>query len=447
MDTRFAIHNLYHESVSKYLEEDPHLRRLKNQPWVHRSKLLDEFPKEIPGIYMVGGGRQVGKTTVLKQWIAELLQNGISAQAIQFLTGELIDDHHSLLLFLKSFVEEGREAPRRFLILDEVTYIREWNKAIKYAADAGWLESTIFVLTGSDLNFLKEGLILLPGRRGKAGKVDFHLHPLSFRDFIHLKYGKNFDSNQIQLLEQEFGHYLIHGGFLTAINDWERLGKIEDSTFRIYSDWIRGDALKRGKQESYLKEILAAIVKHNGSQVSWNTLCKSLSIDHPKTVSDYADLLSRMDCLYIQSALLEDKWAAAPKKPKKLVLVDPFIFHSVTAYLNSALSSEIYKSVQSALSNPELTGNLVENVVVSHYRRVAPTYYIKAEGEVDLAVVKGNHFKPIEVKWTGQVRIKDLKQIRKYKNGLVLCRSTQTRIEGVETEFLPAHLYGLDAGT
>ena len=448
MDVRFASHNLQQESTKRFLLDDPHLKRLKSQPLVHHSTLVEELPIHIPGIYMLGGGRQVGKTTVLKQWMAHLLETGVTGQAIGFFTGELIDDHHALTSLIQEFIQDNQSHGRSYLIIDEVTYIKDWNKAVKYAADSGWLESTILILTGSDLVILQEGLILLPGRRGRAEKHDFHLYPLSFRETVLLKHGSAVRSKDTLLLDQEFQNYLVHGGFLTAINDMARFGKIEIATLRIYSDWIRGDILKRGKNEGFLKEILAAILKHSGSQITWNVLCQSLSIDHPKTVVDYAELLCRMDCLYIQSALLEDKLTAAPKKAKKLVLVDPFIQHAVAAYLMSQGASYSFEQhLLPQTTHPESASKLVEAIVVSHYRRITPTYYIKAEGEVDLAVLETVNskkgFRPIEVKWSNQIRSKDLKQIRKYKNALVLSKTSQTEIEGVQCEHLPSHLFDL----
>jgi len=43
----------------------------------------------------------------------------------------------------------------------------------------------------------------------------------------------------------------------------------------------------------------------------------------------------------------------------------------------------------------------VEGNLATHYRRYYPTFYIKAEGEVDLAYIDRNRFHPVEVKWTG----------------------------------------------
>jgi hypothetical protein len=80
-------------------------------------------------------------------------------------------------------------------------------------------------------------------------------------------------------------------------------------------------------------------------------------------------------------------------------------------------------------------------------RRFHPTYYIKAEGEVDIAYVEGNRFKPIEVKWTRQLRPKDLKQILKYRDGRIWARTWNTEeIGGIPVEPLPLALYRLGGG-
>ena len=44
------------------------------------------------------------------------------------------------------------------------------------------------------------------------------------------------------------------------------------------------------KRENYLLEILGAIIKRYGSQLTWNALAGDLSIDHPKTVADYIEV-------------------------------------------------------------------------------------------------------------------------------------------------------------
>ena len=251
------------------------------------------------------------------------------------------------------------------------------------------------------------------------------------------------DDLLINKLYDEFDSYLVHGGFLTAMNDMAMHQSILPATFSTYSDWIRGDMLKRHKQEHYLYEILGAIVKRYGSQVTWNALARDLSIDHPQTVSDYVALLESMDAVFIQPALLEDKLAAAPKKARKLIFSDPFIFHAVRAWLNPC-QDPFEQQVVPALNNSDWAARLTEACVVIHYRRKFPTYYIKAKGEIDIAYIDKNRFWPVEIKWTKQLRPKELKQISKYPNSLILTRSKQIgEIRNIPTMPLPLALLRL----
>lgn len=459
MDVRFYPHNTHLDDPAAFIKRDPHLRQLGLQVLVHRSPLIDQLPREQPGIYTVSGGRQIGKTTLLKQWMADLLQSGVTPGCIAYLTGELIDDHHSLVRLITEILNEMPGTNVRYLILDEVSYIRDWDKGVKYLADAGMLDNVIMFLIGSDLVIMKEARMRFPGRRGAADTVDFHLYPLNFLETVRLK--KRMTDEQLDQLVrsktepttllldnlfEEFGYYLIHGGFLTAINDMAKHKRIMPATLSTYSDWIRGDVLKRGKQEHYLREVLGAIVKRYGSQVTWNALAHDLSIDHPKTVADYVALLESMEAVFVQVALVEDKLTAAPKKARKLMFTDPFIFHAVRSWLNPC-KDPYSEQIKPIISDLEQAARLVEACVATHYRRYFSTYYIKAEGEVDVAYVDQNRFWPLEVKWTQQLRPKDLKQIAKYPNACIFTKSRQRgEIMGIPTEPLPLAILRIDAG-
>ena len=456
MDIRFLPHNIHLEHPGLFSSRDPHLQHLQKQSLIHRSELLDLLPRHNPGIYTISGGRQIGKTTLLKQWMNELLESGVAPECIIYFTGELIDDHHSLVRLLTDILNKRQDTDLCYILLDEVTYIKGWDKGIKYLADAGMLENVELLITGSDLLIIKEARMRFPGRRGTTDTVDFHLYPLSFFEAVRLNrqitsdeieriISSNVEQDDLLInkLYDEFNAYLIHGGFLTAMNDMAMHQRILPATFSTYSDWIRGDMLKRHKQEHYLREILGAIVKRYGSQVTWNALARDLSIDHPQTVSVYAALLESMDAVFIQPALLEDKLAAAPKKARKLMFSDPFVFHAVRAWLNPC-KDPFNQQVLPALNNPDWAARLTEACVITHYRRKFSTYYIKAEGEIDIAYLDENRFWPVEIKWTKQLRPKTLKQISKYPNSLILTKSKQSgRIKDIPTIPLPLALLRL----
>lgn len=451
MDPRFAIYNTHvNVGVDYFSKYDPQLSAVQGMPFAYQFPLVKKLPTQISGIYTLGGGRQIGKSTLLKQWMEYLMrEKKVAASQIFFFTGDIIDDYHQLLSLLTEMLNNFSTETLSYLIVDEVTYIKDWDKGIKFLADSGQLRNTILMLSGSDLTMIQEARMRFPGRRGNADTVDFHLYPLSFYEYLHLTdralaivIDDHINREQQQTLLSKFHAYLQHGGYLTAINDLARFGTIHQATLTIYSDWIRGDMLKRHKQEIYLKEICFGVIKHYAGQISWNTLAKALSIDHHKTVADYIDILSHMDALFVQQALQEDKLTAAPKKAKKVFFTDPFVFHAIFAWIYP--EKDIYHTqILPAIQDPNRAGQLVETVVVNHFQRHYPTYYIKAEGEVDIAYISQGKYWPIELKWRNQMHPKELKQIKKYKNAEIWSKMMFDgvgQIDGLKAYFLPLAL-------
>jgi uncharacterized protein len=460
MDARFSSHNLHLQSLSDFERLDPHLMALKQSSLVWLPKLLAELPIQ-PGVYTITGGRQVGKTTLLKQWMQRLLHLGVDPYCLCFFTGELIDDHHSLVHILQNQLEAMPKDQLKFILLDEVTYIDDWDKGVKFLADAGQLGNTALTITGSDSVVIQEARARFPGRRGSADKADFRLYPLSFSEVVELKKTLrpeerksaieavsslrvvDLDPPLVTKLTLAWNEYLIHGGFLSAINDYANNKQISAATLTTYSDWIRGDFIRHGKQELYLREIVQAIIKRYGSQISWHSLSKDLSIDHHKTVSDYIELLEKIDAAFALSALREEALSPAPKKPKKVFFSDPFIYHALHAWI-SPISKPYTEQIRPLLQDADTVSLLSEGVVSSLYRRRFETYYIKAEGEVDVAYIHQKKFWPVEVKWTSQIRPTDLKQIRKYSNGIILGKTNKiSKIDQLLLYPLPVYALSL----
>ncbi len=445
MKDELLFHNLFKDSAERFLREDSNLRRAAKQPFSYVSPLINSLNFKEAGVFMLTGGRQVGKTTLLKQWIAKLLTDGcITPDHVVFMAGELIRDdsqlRHDIIAELEN--QEGRQ----IIIIDEVNYVKDWDKAVKFLVDSGVLDQTTLVLSGSDSAILREAMKRFAGRRGKADQVDFVFHPLSFAETVLLKEpslkhvvdacrqsGSKVDSPEysqnLTRLESLFEEYLQHGGYLTAISDWIEVGKIEPATFRTYADWLRGDILKHNKQEKYLFEVLRGILRTYASQISWVSLSKDLSIEHHKTISDYATILEDMHAVRIVSALAEHKLDAAPKKAKKLYFQDPFIYHTAEYMLET--------------QRHDMQPALAETAVVMQYSRMyTKTFYIKGDkGEVDIAYVQDRRFYPVEVKWSRNVRPEELKQIMCYSNGLILGRVQATRsMMGIPCVPLVRHL-------
>ncbi len=433
MDTRFGMHNLHLEDITTFFEHDPQLRRLKKLQLIYRSPLIDQLPTQ-SGIFIVTGGRQVGKSTLLKLWMQKLLEDKTKPTDIAYLTGDIIQDYQELLLLTQNLFQEGT----RILIIDEVTYIKEWDRAIKFLADAGIIEGKTLIITGSDSTILKEARLRFPGRKGYAEKHEFEALPLSFLDTIKLK-NINLGDIQDALIEKLWLEYLQHGGYLTAINELSSNETISKSTIETYADWIRGDFIKHGKNENTLREVTQSLIKRQGSQVTWNALSKDLSIEHPMTLASYVELLASMNVVIVQSALDQNKLQAAPKKAKKIQFSDPFIFHALKSWLIKS-SDPFSEVIKSALSDPESLSELCEAAAVSHINRVTEAFYIKSEQEIDITYITNKRIYPIEIKWTHQIRPKEIQALSKFENSQIWSRSKLDTINNIPNKFLPRAL-------
>jgi predicted AAA+ superfamily ATPase len=441
MDDRFLAQNSHLDDANLFSERDPDLRQMKSQKYPYQFAVMDQFPIDTPGIYTLCGTHRSGKTTLLKSWMKNLLEKDIFAKTIYFFSCDQIENYHNLQKILQKQIENSPRDSTLYFILDNITSIRDWEKAIKPLVNSGVLSKTALMLSSSESTLKNTVQTHFSETRGKARHIDFQIYPLSFGEAVRLKHGPK---PEITTLYEEFNQYLIHGGYLGAINEIAEKNHLSAATFKSFTDWLRKDFEKRGKQERYLHEILAAILKHYNEQITWNALAQELTIDHPKTIGDYLADLESLDMVFVQYALLEDSLTAAPKKARKLMFTDPFIFHAINAWISSQ-KNNVEIQIKNTLSDAELSSKLVDSCVISHFKRFFPTFYIKSEGEVDLAYVHNQRFWPIEITWASQLRAKDLKQILKYSNGRILTKTERSGIiQQIKTEPLALALWQLE---
>lgn len=437
MDNGFATYNGQQHDPLNFSQQDPQLLALTKLPYVYVSPLIKQLTTAEPGISVLTGSGLIGKTTLLKQCIAELLTNGVPENGIGFFPCKKIGDVNELIELVKQQFSHGLSSTTQYMFIDDITDLRDWKKIIQLIIESGWSSKLVLILTSSENTLaekIKHDFALQPTNK-------FKLLPLNFHDVIELKYPKkNLDSIN---LYAEFDQYLIHGGYLPSINDVAAYGKISDETIKMFINCVKGMMIKQNKQESFLQEVFTAIIQHYNQQITWNMLSKETFINHPSTIADYVSTLESLDLVFVQCALLEKKLIAAPKKARKLMFMDPFLFHCARAWIHPCINAYDLQ-IMPLIKEPELCANLAEACVITHYQRYYPTYYIKAEGCVDLAYLDAATFWPIVVTWTNRLRTKSLKQILKYANGKILNKNSNSgMIDHVRTEPLPQALWKL----
>lgn len=414
MIEQYEIHNLFYGGLRAFAEGDPHLRALKRLKFVHSMDWWRGIDWAKPGIFLLTGGRQIGKTTSLKLLIRQkIFEQAFQPRDIFYLPCDQMETHSRLGQVMRNFLESRKGNPF-LLLVDEITYVKDWDRAVKAVADEGWFQNGFCILTGSDTLILKDAMQRFPGRRGEAEKTDFHLHPLSFREYLELV-------KPAGALKNAFMDYLQCGGYLRAINDRHQSGGVLPATYSVFEQWIQGDFEKRGKSVRELLGVLKMLLETTGSQVTYSSLTQRMGEISKPTFIGYCDLLERLDILFQLQAYDQNRHIGFPKKARKFHFWDPFILETVRRWLKR----------EQVISDLELEAHKVEAVVASHFKRKGAAYYWKGAGEVDVVVLQGKNPLFVEVKWTKQVRSMDLMELKKGKNAVILTKETAGKIDHI----------------
>ena len=388
------------------------------------------------------GPRQVGKSTMFKLYIYDLIATKkINPKNIFYFSCEPLKDKKELIGVMESFLEfSGERKEKKYIFLDEVTIVKEWEYSIKYFLETMSKNEQILV-SGSSAMLLKKGIERMPGRKIETGLF----LPLSFREFL-LHFASNelknelnknyfgyepFDLKKIHsssLKLQPFLHelnsklsvYLKTGGFLKAIYEFLEKGNITESTYEAYTRWILGDLSMLDKREIIFKSIIHGIIKNYCSRFSLHSMAKEMEIPSHVTVSEYLELLQSLlltNNLY-QVAL--HKALPALRKERKCYFLDPFLYsvfrgYSLGKYSDYSIGNED-KLIEGVLCETLARFNRI-NLDISHF-----LWYFFSGNETDFAVKAGNNVIGIELKWQEKADKRDFKNFRSFKHKLLLSK-------------------------
>jgi len=385
------IQNPWWENPSM-IEEDVQLKVLKHSAYAERPELhsLTFKPRHF---HILRGARQVGKTTLLKQWIRNLLiEEKIPPKSILFLSCEGIENFRELQETLALWLNEKKQE-MVYLFLDEISFVEEWQRAILWLINTGLLEKASLMVTGSNARDLKESSERFPGRRGHG--LDLALHPFDLTDYERIKcfQGKSAD----ELLEI----FLTTGGFPHAIRDWAEWGYVTDETYSTYKNWILGDALRFKLAEETLKHIFFRIAETLTSRLTWPLLIEETPVRSHETALQYVEHLEEAFLCHLHYCYDPVKKGPAFQKARKIYLIDPILYHLAYAWKKNIVN--IAQWAKDFVTNSENRGKLLENFyVVGTSRKVSPIFYwysTKEKKEVDLVIPQKEKVKLYEVKW------------------------------------------------
>jgi predicted AAA+ superfamily ATPase len=377
--------------------------------------VVDQFKFNPFSLSFLVGPRQVGKTTALKIWINEKLLPKVNPKSVFYFSCEELTEFRELGEVLDNYVsfKKGNKITSSFIILDEITFVEDWHRALKIRIDQGIFRNDVIIISGSaSLEILKQKEYF-PGRRG--GGKDIIFYPLSFSQYVKalknletlkkdiLQVGHSMKANMIHqgLLNELFNKYLLTGGFPLPIEEMYTRNRISFETRKTYMDWLRNDFTKLGRNEAYMKEILAYIIGARSTPISWLSISRGTSISSPHTTQAYVEDLKKLFIVKILNFLGTNS-KILYRKNKKIHITDPFL----------------YDTICELVGMKPIEDDKLESVVANHLSRKYPIFYWRNKTEIDIVAMINNRQFGIEVKTISRSWIKP----KHLKDFLVLTR-------------------------
>lgn len=459
--------------------------RLKvDNPWWVEGRIPDYYAKMSPRLYLdifmplvqssalrralvLMGSRRVGKTVMMFHAIQRLIDSGVSAQNIIYISVEtpIYNKIYLEQLFVLACRILGKEPAREsmYVFYDEIQYLKEWEVNLKSLVDT--YRNVKFVVSGSAAAELKKR----SDESGAGRFTDFSLPPLTFYEYIHLKGYSNimlpdllkwngaeapiYNTIDLQLLNRLFLDYINYGGYPEVVFSEE----IRENPGQFIRHDIIDKVLLRDLPSLYgisdvqeLNSLFTMIAYHSGAQFSYESLSKESGVKK-ETLKKYIN--------YLEAAFLIKVVRRTDDTAKQYQREMQFKIYLTNPSLRCALFQPIGEQ------DSEI-GDMVETAVYAQWipRQGASIRYAnwkigKLQGEVDIVGLDIARQKPkwaVEVKWTDRFyeRPNELVSLRYFmeRNQLThaivtsVSKAGSVEVDNLTFQFVPVACYAYIVG-
>ncbi len=267
----------------------PHAYRLSQAPYIFPHEFgLEKLPTE-PGILMIRGARQYGKSTWLEQQVIQTIKE-FGAGSAYYLNGDFLADAKMLTKKLETLaISFSKEASIKRIFIDEITAIDNWESSLKKLVDGGLLRDVLVITTGSKATDLRRGAERLPGRKGKLDKTNYLFTPISYQSFYEICHKK--------LKDKTLNAYLISGGSPVACSELAQHGFIPEYVIQLVRDWIEGEIAKEGRHRSTLLNLMGVLFRFGGTPVGQSKLSREAGLTNNTVAQGYIEILNDLGCV------------------------------------------------------------------------------------------------------------------------------------------------------
>ena len=331
-------------------------------PWWEESylnegiKLREKYLRELRNylklkqIVVLTGLRRVGKTTLMKLIIQELITQGIQSKYILYIS---LDDYllhkNSILEIVNEYrkVHKIKIEEKIYLFFDEVTYKEDFHIQLKNIYDS---QNTKIFTASSSASMLRDKKASLTGRA-----ITIEIKPLDLNEYLFFK-GITLKKRDKQLYKSYFIEYCKDGGLPENV-----LNPNREYLMNLVDDIIQKDitAFHSLKNHQILRDYFTLLMERSGKQLSINKIGKILNIS-PDTSKRY---LGYFESTYLIHLL--PRWGKTNQKllsPKKIYASDLGIKHLFMGErdLGSYFENYIYLLLRNKKSLYYLYENTIE---------------------------------------------------------------------------------------
>lgn len=425
---RIRSNNPWWDRVSA-INEDSLILELAEKKYQYFHPLIVDFPLNKDGVMTIRGPRRVGKSTLLRLIIKKLLkEEKIPKEAVFSFACDRIADYNELFTVIKAYLDFARPRTdsRLFIFLDEISFVKNWQLAVKEMVDAGLLKNSLTVLSGSSILDLKYSSEFLVDRRGEIYPYDIFYYPLSFKEFVKIIEPSLVGNPKILSLTYKlpklsklFDDYLLTGGFMKTINEYFQSGRIANGSYETLLTAFENDINKIGRNGTTAYQIIANLIRTMTTPVSQNELAKSSGLISHEAAGEYLDIFEKMFTTTSFPAFLVEQRRKDLLKNKKYYFVDPFIFNALFAKVNDKMDDPFGFSRD--VAGGEKRPLIAENVVAAHlFRNNLLHYWGKtARGEIDFVTKDKDKLSFYEVKYREKI---DYSEIFKVENLTIISK-------------------------
>lgn len=322
-----------------------------NEGIIPRDRYLGRLLKYLDDkqIISLTGLRRVGKTTLMKLIIKELIRKGISPKSILYVS---LDDYlfhqNSIIEIINEYrkLHKHKIEEKIYLFLDEVTYKDNFHIQLKNIYDS---QNTKIFAASSSASMLRDKKASLTGR-----SITLEIKPLDLEEYLVFK-GITLKKRDKQLYRSYFLDYIKDGGMPENV-----LNPNREYLMNLVDDIIQKDitAFHGLKNHQILRDYFLLLMERSGKQLSINKIAKILNIS-PDTSKRY---LSYFESTYLIHLL--PRWGKTNQKllsAKKIYASDLGIKYLFMG--DRDIGSYFENYIYLALRNKKILYYLYENTV------------------------------------------------------------------------------------